>query len=123
MKFWVRLLSICAIPALSLLFATQGQPGRVGELPLWYWVILALLAALSLGQAAWQALQGRARGIAFGSWFGVFIFLLNLSGQALKPQPHWGSPLALGISMGLFMGWVYSYGGAKRSGLERRKQG
>ncbi|AZI41390.1 hypothetical protein EHF33_00350 [Deinococcus psychrotolerans] len=126
MKLWPRLLAVCALLAVSLLFATQGQLGRVGELPLWYWAIFALLAALSFWQILRQpldSLQGRARGVWFGSAFGVMMFLLNLSEQVLKSHPDWGKPFFTGAFVGLLMGWIYSYSGQKRSGLERGKQG
>ncbi|TSA84625.1 hypothetical protein FNU79_10345 [Deinococcus detaillensis] len=126
MKLWPRLLAVCALPAVSLLFATQGQLGRVGELPLWYWAICILLAASLLYQAIWQplnSLQGRRRGVLFGSWFGVYMFLMSLSGQALKPQPEWGGSLLTGLIAGLMMGWVYSYGGANRNRPQHGKRG
>ena len=126
MKVWLRVLFVIGvILPFFLLQATHGQLGRLGELPLWYSVVLAGVMALLLWQAVSQPinqLTGKARGAAVGLSFGLFMLVFTASEQLLSPHPSWGKPVFLGLGMGVVMGWIYRHSAAEKELPGRHKR-
>ncbi|ULH15016.1 hypothetical protein MF271_13760 [Deinococcus sp. KNUC1210] len=107
-KRW--LLSI-GIVLLGLLIATDFHPDHLVNLPLWTWGVLLLLVGLAYTSWLWlrpgQWKTTRLRyGLAYGSYFGLSMFLLQLIQDAAVSAPAWEHATFMGFFCAVFMGLI-----------------
>ena len=104
----LRLLSALILAAI-LVLDHQWRGQSFAQVPVWAWAALSLAVVVLLTQwpqrSTLPALRRVPLGWRVGLTVGLSVFLFTLADHAL-PRPDWGSAVFVGLTVGLFVGYV-----------------